>query len=132
MAAPREDKLSQGRQRVVQLGNGGIQRRETPGAQQRLAGKAEAAAKIEEVLLNVSQQRLNPVGWRPKRPIRSQIGQQQTYPAVEFVNVSHDLNPRMVFRKTAAVGKAGLSLVPCSGHDAGESVGHVGILPPLA
>jgi hypothetical protein len=75
----------------------------------RVAGNAQLAAEIEQVVLDVGQ-----VGAYLGRQV---LGQQQADHRVEFVDIAHRLHAQRVLAGAAAVAQAGGAVVSGAGGD---------------
>jgi len=120
-AAAGQDELRQPRQGRVVVRQPRVQARHLHVLQHRVAGNAQLAAEVEQVVLDVHEVPLHFVG--------QGLGQQQAEVRVELVDVAHRLHPQRVLARARAVAQAGAAVVAGARADLRKAIAH-GLLEP--
>ena len=114
--AGRQNEFLQARQLLVVGNEGFVERQHGFGLEQLVAGNGQLAAQIEQLVLDLDQQRAHIGG--------HVFAQQQANVGVEFVHIAHGVHAQAVLGYAGVVAQAGGAGVAGSGGDLCESVAH--------
>jgi len=115
-AAAGQDELGQPRQVRVVVGQPRIEPCHLRVLEHRVAGNAQLAAEVEQVVLDVGQIRAHVVG--------QLLRQQHADGRVQLVDIAHRRHAQAVLARSAAVAETGGAVVAGAGGDLREAVAH--------